>query len=61
MATTLTLILAAGGGFLLLAWVLGDVLQGGEASPTDGGGSDSPDGDAGGGDGGGGDGGGGGD
>ena len=61
MATTLTLIIAAVGGCLILAWVLGDVWQGGEASSADGGGSDSPDGDAGGGDSGGGDGGGGGD
>ena len=48
MATTLTLILAAGGGFLLLAWVLGDGWRGVKASSTDGGGPDRFDGDAGG-------------
>jgi hypothetical protein len=56
MATTLTLILAAGGGCLVLAWLLGDRWRGGEASSSDGGG-DVSDGD-GGSDGGGGDGGG---
>jgi hypothetical protein len=55
MATTLTLIIAALGGCFLLAWVLGDVLQGGEAtSSADGGGPDNADGESGGGDGGGG-------